>query len=78
MGIPLPFVGVDGVSACDFIYEADGVTKTPCPLEANKEYIYKNEFKIHEIYPKVSLIVHWALSSGNKDIVCFEVPAKIT
>lgn len=80
VGVPLPFIGVDGTSACENIFMADGETKTKCPLKAGTEYVYKNSFDVLPIYPSLpSLDVHWALSeSGNKDLVCFEVPAKIT
>ncbi|XP_055696583.1 NPC intracellular cholesterol transporter 2 homolog a [Lutzomyia longipalpis] len=77
LGIPLPFIGVDNTSACDNLFEEDGTTKAACPLQAGKNYVYKNSFKVLEIYPKTSLVVHWALTSDNKDVTCFEVPAKI-
>lgn len=75
--LPLPFPGVDGTSACNNVYEADGETKTSCPLKAGTPYVYKNSFEILEIYPQLSLVVHWALTSNNKDVVCFELPARI-
>ncbi|XP_055697254.1 ecdysteroid-regulated 16 kDa protein [Phlebotomus papatasi] len=77
LGIPLPFIGVDNTSACENIFEEDGTTKASCPLKAGTPYVYKNSFKVLEIYPKTSLVVHWALTHGNKDVTCFEVPAKI-
>lgn len=75
-GFPFPFVGVDGQSACDFIFEENG-TKTRCPLKKGKTYVYKNSFKVLEVYPRIQLIVHWALKSENADVICFEVPARI-
>lgn len=77
LGLPLPFIGVDGTSACGKMFLADGETKTSCPLKAGQEYIYKNSFPVLELYPKLTLVVHWALTSNAKDIVCFELPAKI-
>lgn len=56
-GLDLPFVGVDGVDACNNIYEQDGTTKAKCPLAAGKEYIYKNTIDVLQIYPSVSLVV---------------------
>jgi Niemann-Pick C2 protein len=73
---PFPFVGVDGQSACNNLYNESG-QKESCPLQKGKTYIYRNSFKVLEIYPKIQLVVHWALQSENKDIVCFEVPARI-
>lgn len=75
--IPLPFIGVDGTSACDNLFKADGKTKASCPLKAGEEYIYRNEFPILEIYPKLTLKVRWALKSNSEDIVCFLAPARI-
>lgn len=80
LGVPLPFIGVDGTSACNNVYLEDGVTKTNCPLEAGQTYVYKNSFDVLSIYPTIAALdVYWALIEGNKkEIVCFEVPAKIT
>lgn len=77
LDVPLPFIGVDGTSACDNIYTEDGATKVGCPLKAGQTYLYKNKFRVQEFYPTVNLIVHWALNDGKDDLVCFEVPAKI-
>ncbi|XP_055605558.1 ecdysteroid-regulated 16 kDa protein [Uranotaenia lowii] len=78
LGLPLPFVGVDGTNACDYLFAEDGETKTGCPLKAGVPVVYKREFPVLEIYPKMSLVVHWELQSrGSKSITCFEVPAKI-
>lgn len=79
-GIPLPFIGVDGSSACDNIYSEDGTAKLGCPLEANKNYLYRRSFDVLSIYPKIqALDVHWALTErNNKNLVCFDLPAKIS
>ena len=77
LGIPLPFIGVDGTSACNKLFLEDGVTPTKCPIVAGQKYVYKNSFPVLEIYPKLSLVVHWALTSNDKEVVCFELPAKI-
>lgn len=78
--VPLPFIGVDGTSACKNLFLEDGVTKTKCPLKAGEKYVYKNSFEVLPIYPNIaSLDVHWALTEpNNKDFVCFQLPAKIT
>lgn len=80
LGVPLPFIGVDGTSACNNLYLEDGVTKTKCPLQAGQSYVYKNSFDVLSIYPTIAALdVYWALVEGNnKELVCFEVPAKIT
>lgn len=52
LGVPLPFVGVDGTSACDNIYNLDG-TPAGCSLKKDVEYIYKREFPVLQIYPTV-------------------------
>lgn len=54
VGIPFPFIGVDETEACDQIYNADGETKHGCPLKAGEEYVYKNQFEVLELYPRVS------------------------
>ncbi|BES90570.1 Hypothetical protein domain [Nesidiocoris tenuis] len=78
-GIPLPFLGVDGTSACGKIYDKDGKTPVKCPLEKGVQYTYINKFDILQVYPKVRVVVHWALvdQATNKDITCFEVNARI-
>lgn len=78
-GIPLPFIGVDGTGACDNIYAEDGKTKVGCPMEANKHYVYRRSFDVLSVYPKLAALdVHWALTErNNKNLVCFELPAKI-
>ncbi|XP_035720659.1 NPC intracellular cholesterol transporter 2 homolog a-like [Vespa mandarinia] len=77
LGIDLPFIGVDGTNACDNIYDVDN-NKVGCPVKKGTKYIYKTDFPILEIYPKVNLIVYYALRNGNDIITCFKVPAKIT
>lgn len=78
-GLPLPFIGVDGTSACNNLYLEDGVTKTRCPLKARQNYVYKNSFDVLPIYPSISqLDVHWALVDGNgENLACFQLPARI-
>ncbi|KDR21779.1 Epididymal secretory protein E1 [Zootermopsis nevadensis] len=61
VGIPFPFIGVDGTDACPQIYLPDG-SKAGCPLKAGQDYVYKNSFKVLEIYPKVQL-----QAQGSKD-----------
>ncbi|XP_044730747.1 ecdysteroid-regulated 16 kDa protein [Chrysoperla carnea] len=76
-GVPLPFIGVDGSSVCSKILLASDGSKAECPLKAGTEYIYKDQFDVLAIYPKIQAVVHWALQSDKKDILCFEVPIKI-
>ncbi|XP_015109258.1 ecdysteroid-regulated 16 kDa protein [Diachasma alloeum] len=76
LGVRLPFIGVDGSDACQNVYDADG--KVGCPLKAGTEYYYKNGFPVLEIYPKVKLVVSWALLGSSNPITCFEIPSKIT
>ena len=52
LGVPLPFIGVDGTPACGHIVSADG-QKSGCPLKKGVEYLYKNEFPVLRIYPTV-------------------------
>ncbi|GFG38092.1 hypothetical protein Cfor_10928, partial [Coptotermes formosanus] len=67
-GIPFPFIGVDGTDACHQIFLPDD-SKAGCPLKAGQEYVYKNNLKVLEIYPKLRVVVHWALTvPGNKDL----------
>jgi len=77
LDVPLPFPGVYGTSACPYIFEEDGTTKAGCPLKKGQTYVYKNGFDILQIYPTVSVVVHWGLSNGKKDAACFEISARI-
>ncbi|XP_068619046.1 ecdysteroid-regulated 16 kDa protein-like [Battus philenor] len=76
-GLPLPFLGVTGSSACPQVTRSDG-TPASCPLTAGEEFIYTNVFPIEPFYPNTDLRVHWALKDGDKSVICFEVPAVIT
>nr|CAD7265307.1 unnamed protein product [Timema shepardi]CAD7577743.1 unnamed protein product [Timema californicum] len=77
LNIPFPFIGVDGTNACDTIFETDG-SKASCPLKGGKEYVYKNNFKVLEIYPKIKVNVIWSLATpDNKNVFCFSLPARI-
>lgn len=53
VGLPFPFIGVDGTDACTNVYEADGTTKAGCPLKKDTPYVYKNKIDVLEIYPRV-------------------------
>ncbi|KAG6450024.1 ecdysteroid-regulated 16 kDa protein-like [Manduca sexta] len=72
----LPFVGVDGNSICGKLFTPDGEAAS-CPLKAGTKYVYKDSFPILSLYPNIAVRVRWSLKAKNKDIVCFEVPAKI-
>ncbi|XP_075982494.1 ecdysteroid-regulated 16 kDa protein-like isoform X2 [Anticarsia gemmatalis] len=76
LGVPLPFVGVDGVSICDKIWTEDD-QKASCPLKSGTKYQYRDSFPILAFYPSVEVKVKWALKSGSDEFVCFEVPARI-
>ncbi|XP_068619047.1 ecdysteroid-regulated 16 kDa protein-like [Battus philenor] len=75
-GVNVPFIGVDGNSICDKVFNESG-DKEMCPLKAGKKYIYKDSFPVLSFYPTINVDVHWSLESDKHDIVCFEVPAKI-
>ncbi|OXU21348.1 hypothetical protein TSAR_014637 [Trichomalopsis sarcophagae] len=77
LGIPLPFIGVDGTDACGKIFNAADNTPATCPLKQGTEYIYRNEFPVLPVYPTVALTVYWALKENEKPIACFEVPSRI-
>lgn len=55
MGISMPFVGVDGTTACDNVYEEDRVTKANCPMKAGTTYVYLFQLKVLPKYPSVSM-----------------------
>ncbi|CAG9809419.1 unnamed protein product [Chironomus riparius] len=74
--IQLPWIGVDGASACNSIFNENG-EKVSCPLQAGQRYVYKNRFDVLTIYPRIQTIVHWALKAGRHDLICFEVPVRI-
>jgi ML domain. len=65
-GIPFPFIGVDGTDACSKIFLPDGST-AGCPLKAGQEYVYKNAFKVLQVYPKVRIHVHDSTFSSETD-----------
>ncbi|XP_049535850.1 NPC intracellular cholesterol transporter 2 homolog a [Anopheles darlingi] len=79
VGLPLPFIGVDGTSACQYLFAEDGETQVGCPLKAGVPVVYKRSFDVLEIYPKIpSMTIHWELQTkSGRAITCFEVPAKI-
>ncbi|XP_044745580.1 NPC intracellular cholesterol transporter 2 [Coccinella septempunctata] len=79
VGIPFPFIGVDGTDACKTIYKEDGKTLAGCPLKKGETYMFKNQFDVLSIYPTIKLEVHWGLEGNSgAHVVCFEVPARIT
>lgn len=78
LGLPFPFIGVNGTSTCGKYTVKGTGEKASCPLTPGRSYVYKDRFKILNIYPRLKLVVHWALKSPNgEDILCFEVPARI-
>lgn len=77
-GMELPFPYVHGTTANDKIYNEDGITKAEFPLKAYENYVYKNSFLVSKAYPKLQLVVHFALyDQHRKDVVCFSLPARI-
>lgn len=48
-----------------------------CPLTGGTEYRYSTTLPVLKQYPKVSVEVKWELKSGDKDVVCVKIPAKI-
>lgn len=77
LGLPFPFIGVNGTSSCNKFYDTKTGQKVGCPLQPGVTYTYKDRFKILRIYPRLKLLVHWAFRSNGKTIFCFEVPARI-
>lgn len=75
-GIQIPWIGVDGTSACNNIFTEDG-NKAPCPLKQGERYVYRNKFDVLAIYPRIQTVVHWALKAGGGNVACFEVPVRI-
>lgn len=57
LGVPFPFVGVDGSDACKFVTKSDGSKVPDCKLKAGEEYQYKNSIDVLKIYPKVSKFI---------------------
>lgn len=78
VGVNFPFVGVDGTSICDKIHTDDG-EKASCPLKAGTRYTYNDTFPVLSFYPTIRATVRWGLQDKNKeDLICFEVPVRIT
>jgi Niemann-Pick C2 protein len=69
ISIPFPLDNPDVCNGC-------GVT---CPLLSGSLYTYKTHIEVKSGYPSVSVMVKWEIkdSDGN-DIVCIELPAKIS
>ncbi|XP_045483841.1 NPC intracellular cholesterol transporter 2 [Harmonia axyridis] len=79
VGIPFPFIGVDGTDACKTVFDESGEKQVGCPLKKGQTYVFKDQFDILSIYPSIKLEVHWGLEGSTGDnVVCFEVPARIT
>ncbi|XP_062532118.1 NPC intracellular cholesterol transporter 2 isoform X1 [Bombyx mori] len=57
-GLPIPFIGVSGVSACSNIIRVDTGEAAPCPLAPGVQYSYVNKFFIQPFYPTISMRVH--------------------
>ncbi|KAJ3638634.1 hypothetical protein MTP99_001982 [Tenebrio molitor] len=78
-GVPFPYPGNDQTDACKNMYSEDGKNFVGCPLKKGQDYLYKNDMEVLQIYPRVKAVVHWGLTMPDgKDIICFEVPARIT
>lgn len=48
-----------------------------CPLAADVEHKYTTTLPVLKQYPKVAVEVKWELKSGDKDVICVKIPAKI-
>lgn len=48
-----------------------------CPLAKDTEYKYSTTLPVLKQYPKVAVEVKWELKSGDKDVLCVKIPAKI-
>uniref|UniRef100_A0A182IJI4 MD-2-related lipid-recognition domain-containing protein n=1 Tax=Anopheles atroparvus TaxID=41427 RepID=A0A182IJI4_ANOAO len=48
-----------------------------CPLTKDTSYRYSTTLPVLKQYPKVSVEVKWELKSGEKDVICVLIPAKI-
>ncbi|XP_055619013.1 NPC intracellular cholesterol transporter 2 homolog a [Toxorhynchites rutilus septentrionalis] len=48
-----------------------------CPLSKDTDYKYTTTLPVVKQYPKVAVEVKWELKSGDKDVVCVKIPAKI-
>lgn len=48
-----------------------------CPMTKDTSYRYSTTLPVLKQYPKVSVEVKWELKSGDKDVVCVLIPAKI-
>lgn len=48
-----------------------------CPLAQDTSYKYTTTLPVLKQYPKVAVEVKWELKSGDKDVICVKIPAKI-
>ncbi|XP_014291239.1 NPC intracellular cholesterol transporter 2 homolog a [Halyomorpha halys] len=69
-GVPIPF-NLPNPNCC----KESGLQ---CPLEKNQQYTYVATLPVLGSYPRVKVTVKWELQTNDKkDIICFELPAKI-
>jgi len=70
-GIPMPF-HFPQVDAC----MNSGIT---CPVKSGTALAYSVQLPVLASYPKIKVIVKWELKDQRgKDIVCTEIPARLT
>ncbi|XP_055531426.1 NPC intracellular cholesterol transporter 2 homolog a-like [Wyeomyia smithii] len=48
-----------------------------CPLAKDTELKYTTTLPVLKQYPKVAVEVKWELKSGDREVVCVKIPAKI-
>ena len=64
---PLPVT-----DACSEIGDSKNMNMNKCPLEKNKDYIYKTKMPIDPKYPSMDLVGKWKLlGDSNRELSCF-------
>ncbi|XP_014790764.1 NPC intracellular cholesterol transporter 2 homolog a [Octopus bimaculoides] len=70
IGIPIPFP-TSQPDACT----GKGLT---CPLLQGRNYTYRNVMFVRDTYPRIRLIVEWAVvDADNTPVFCIKIPALI-
>ncbi|XKL64554.1 hypothetical protein PGB90_004640 [Kerria lacca] len=79
MGMAKGYPGLDGSNACNIVYQMPEKTKINCPLQKDKEVMFKFSMPIKKVFPQVSLVMHSGIKdkATKKVITCFEVDMKI-
>lgn len=55
MGMAKGYPGLDGSNACNIVYQMPEKTKINCPLQKDKEVMFKFSMPIKKVFPQVRI-----------------------